>query len=179
MKRCWYLTEDDRNLIVAPAIALMIFSVFSEIRHVASCTNPVRRVVLDITIAVVPFTYFTLVSLASVRRYSLSENGLTIIYPFGIKKVYSWEVFNEIALCKVHYASASTAHKLAIRCVVGEEKRGPKQAIVGKERWATMEYEVVHFGKVITIYYSDDRYNEFKSVCPIEITDYRHLEDCP
>lgn len=179
MKRCWYMSEDDPNLIAAPAIAVMVFSVFSEIGHIASSANPLRRIALDLVIAAIPFTYFILASLASARRYSLSEAGLIIAYPFGIKKVYFWKDFSEIALCKVHYASASAAHKLAIRCVVGKEKKGPKHAIVGKERWSTMEYELVHFGKVITIYYSEERYNEFQTVCPIRIADYQYLEDRP
>lgn len=102
---------------------------------------------------------------------------MTLYYPFGIIRYHSWDDFKEIALCKVHYASASNKHVLAIRCALVDEKHGPRHAVVAKERWTKIEYEVLYFGKIITIYYTDDRYAEFVSVCPVSVNDYQHLED--
>lgn len=118
-----------------------------------------------------------LTAFVCMRRYEIYFDGITICYPLGIKKKYLWDEFSEIALCKIHYAAWGTDHIIAIRCIVGEEKGGPKEAVVGKERWTRIEYEVVHFKKIISIYKTEERLAEFHKLCPHPIKDYRHLED--
>lgn len=119
-----------------------------------------------------------LVAFVSTRRYEIQHDGITLYYPLGIKKKIHWREFSEIALCKVHYAAWSTEHIVAIRCVVGTEKHGPKQATVAKEWWSRIEYEIIYFPKVISIYKTEERIAEFHKFCPHRIFDYRNLEDC-
>ena len=125
-----------------------------------------------------PF-FFTLIlaSIVTARKYEIDENGMTISYPFGIKQRHSWLQFHEIAICKIHYASATTAHTVSIRCTLAEEKRGPSIAVVAREKWTRLHYHIFHFKTVIPIYYTEDRIKEFHHFCPLPITDYRYLED--
>lgn len=112
------------------------------------------------------------------RKYKVDETGVTIRYLMGITKFYSWESFSEIALCKVHYRTKGPVHyELAIRCVVGPEKYGPKHATVANEWWSRPEYEVLHFKKIITIYYTEERFRHIQSMYPGSIADYCYLED--
>lgn len=107
------------------------------------------------------------------RKYSVSEAGLTVIYPFGIKVTYAWNALSEIGLCKVHYTGADPVEYLAaIRCVVGEERNGPAK---GYGWWADSLYGVFRFRKIITVTYTAERLDEFRQMCPFEITDYRYI----
>lgn len=179
MKYCWRVTKNERNFVAPMLLLLLTMSVMDICTHMQQSTDPLKYGVVATIILSLVLLYPTLVAILNFRKYSVTKGGLVLHYPMGIRKSYQWDSFSEIGLCKVHYASASTAHKLAIRCVVGSERRGPMHAVVGKERWAKMSYEAFRFWKVITIYYSEDRYNEFIAYCPKKIIDYTYLEDRP
>lgn len=111
------------------------------------------------------------------RKYSVSSDGIIVKYPLGINKLYSWDSFSEISLCKIHYASGSTKHILAIRCAIGCATCVPKNATTARAQWSTMTYEVMNYKKLISIYYSPERYAEFEELCPYPIKDYKSLKD--
>lgn len=121
----------------------------------------------------ISFYAFTITS----RCYRIDASGITLRYLFLFEQHYCWADVSEVALCKIHYAGSSNKHILAIRCVIGEENRGPKQAIAGKERWSTPEYEMIHFKRIISIFYTPERIAEFHKFCPHSLNDYRHLKD--
>lgn len=108
------------------------------------------------------------------RKYSISQEGITLSYPFSITVTHTWRELSEIGICKVHYTTRGPVEYLtAIRCVIGEEKNGPKN---GHGLWADSYYSIIHFRKIITIIYSEERLAEFKQVCPFEIIDYRGIK---
>lgn len=116
-------------------------------------------------------------SWVSERKYEITRDGMYIKFPLTAMQFHRWSEFSEIALCKVHYAARSDMHTLAIRCVIGEEEFGPKRARVAKEIWSFTDYEYRHYKKIISIYYTEDRYAEFQSLCPLPIKDYRYLRN--
>lgn len=107
------------------------------------------------------------------RKYTITHDGLVLVYPFNFTVTHTWEDLSEIAVCKVHYTTRGpTEYMTAIRCVVGEEKNGPSK---GYGWWADSLYSAIHFRKIITIIYSDERLDEFKTMCPLDIADYREM----
>jgi hypothetical protein len=107
------------------------------------------------------------------RRYSVTESGLVLEYPFRYTVIHPWETLSEIGICNVHYtARGPVEHLTAIRCVVGEEKKGPRH---GYDCWAESWYSALHFRKVITILFTEERLEEFEKVCPVKIQDYRNV----
>lgn len=177
MKYCWRVNEDQIDLLPPMFVLFVLLCVSNGLREMMVSSDPVRYLGVAFVLLIIVLPLPGLASILSVRKYEISRDGLTLRYPFGISKHYRWEEFGEVALCKVHYAAASNKHILAIRCAVGDEKRGPKKATVAKGNWSTIEYEAFHFGKIITIYYTDERYEEFQEKCPLEIGDYRYLSD--
>lgn len=109
------------------------------------------------------------------RKYSVTKEGFVLHYPFHFTVVHSWDELGEIGICKVHYPNRGRPplpYTIAIRCVVGEEKKGPRN---GYGWWASSFYSAVHFRKIITIVYTEDRLEEFKKACPLKIIDYRGI----
>lgn len=168
MKPCWS-HSDTQGPTIGPGILLV--STLGLGFAIGQGFTP------ELVILLVVLPLLVLLAIVSSRRYSVSAQGLTVRYLFGLKKHYNWDSFTEISLCKVHYASGSTAHTLAIRCVVGKEDSGPHNAICAREDWSTQLYEVQHFRKIITIYHTPARLAEWEACCPRPIRDYRHLPD--
>lgn len=177
MKYCWSTQEKLNNPTAGMTGILIALCVVDISQNMWNYSNPLKYLVTMVLLASPMLWHTVTISILTLRKYRIDSDGLTLQYPFGILKHYKWEEFSEIALCKVHYASKVVSYKLAIRCVVGEEKRGPKRAVVAKEWWSRIDYEAWHFGKIITIYHTDERYEEFLSLCPFPIGDYRYLED--
>ena len=177
MKHCWRTDENQTNLLTPTFVLFSIMCIADIFKRMGQTDNPIAYCLLGLTFCSLVLLFPALAAMLSSRQYKVDANGMTVRYPFGIIRRYRWDDFKEIALCKVHYASASNKHFLAIRCALVDEKQGPKHAVVAKERWSKIEYEILHFGKIITIYYTEDRYAEFTAVCPVPINDYQHLED--
>ena len=107
------------------------------------------------------------------RKYTITETGITLEYPFHVTVHHPWDEIGEIGICNVHYTTRGPIEYLtAIRCVVGNEKNGPNK---GYGWWADSFYSVIHFRRIITIIFSDERLEEFKRVCPAAIIDYRNI----
>ena len=108
------------------------------------------------------------------RKYTISESGITLEYPFHFTVHHSWDEIGEIGICNVHYTTRGPVEYLtAIRCVVGNERNGPSK---GQGWWADSYYSVIHFRSIITIIYSEERLEEFKSACFSKIIDYRSIK---
>lgn len=177
MKYCWNHVDKEVGP-AAPGFAMFGVICLGAMFAEAFGTSEPLKYLLTVGIIGIPVVAFVLfVSIVSARRYRIDAEGMTVRYPFGLTIRYRWAVFSEIAICKIHYASAGNAHIVAIRCVVGEEKHGPKHAVVGKGSWTRRRYEILRFRKVISIYKTDEREAEFRRFCPISIVDYRHLAD--
>ena len=181
MRYCWSHSDNNRSLLV-PSCIFVSFGCIWELLHLFRLryfsTAPagiIFLVCLFFSLLVCSLVTAFVVS----RRYQVAPFGITIYYPLGIKTHFRWDQFSEIALCKIHYASASNKHILAIRCVIGTEKHGPKQAVAAKEKWSTPEYEIIHHRQIISIYFTPDRIAEFHRFCPLPLADYRHLKDLP
>ena len=176
MKYCWSTQEKLNNPTAGMTGILIALCVVDISQNMWNYSNPLKYLV-TMVLLVSPMLWHTItISILTLRKYRIDSDGLTLQYPFGILKHYKWEDFSEIAVCKVHFASKVVKYNLAIRCVVGEEKRGPKRAIIANERWTRVEYEAWHFGKIITIFHTDERYEEFAAAYPYEIKDYQHLD---
>ena len=177
MRCCWSHDDGSTNMI-APSVLLLGMLCISSIFREASTTDfsalQFQKIFAVFAVLFVLPMFFAYVS---ARKYHVSIDGLTIFYPFGIKHHFAWNEFCEIALCKIHYASGSSKHILGIRCAVTSEQSVPKNAILAREWWSSMGYEFIHFRKLITIYYTDERFVEIKKFCPVTIKDYRHLKD--
>lgn len=184
MKYCW---NDNRNKVInalTNILALLVASVTTLhfIYHVyLQLTSWTWSCLPSVAISCVILYFcgrFLLIIAAHERKYRVDEQGLTIGYPFGIRKFYAWSDIGSMAICKVHYIKKGPIrYKTAIRFVIGLEKVGPEQAKSADERWSEEMYEIKHWEKIITIEFSEDRLNEITSVSEIRISDYRHLPD--
>ena len=112
MKYCWSHT-DDINIMVPTSIVFSFLCFVALIVEASDSLRPVAyflRIGSFAGIALFPLLFAAFVA---ARKYQLDEKGITIQYPFGSRVFYPWDVFSEIALCKIHYASASNAHILS------------------------------------------------------------------
>lgn len=161
-----------------PGVLLIgVLCVSNIIQEGSASRHSIHSVVLLLTGFITLYTFPLFFSFIGSRKYKVSSDGIIVKYPFGINKLYSWDDFSEISLCKIHYASGSTKHILAIRCAIGYETCVPKNTTTARAQWSTMTYEVMHYQKLISIYYSPERYAEFEELCPYPIKDYRSLRD--
>lgn len=110
------------------------------------------------------------------RQYAVSKQGLTIRYAFGRTREYRWDEFEQVALCKVHFNRRSGVHRVVIRCTKLLEAQGPRNTEIANEKWSSELYEVRNWQDVISIEYTEERYQEFAAVYPYLIEDYRFLK---
>ncbi len=120
------------------------------------------------------FFFCTLMML--VRKYQASPSGLMIYYPFGIKKLYSWEAFGSVCVTKVDFRTRldDPDFEVWIRFAVGKEHNGPGVCDHSWARWKNPSYYITRAYKIIQIQYTKDRFQEIQQVCPFEIPDYFH-----
>ena len=109
------------------------------------------------------------------RKYSVTEDGVVLQYFGKIKTLYSWDSVRTIEISKINYTtrSAPVSYQTVLRLVTFDEKNGPRK---GYGFWATAPYTMFHWRSIITISYTEDRYQEFLDVCPEKVVDYRYIK---
>lgn len=177
MRYCWYEKKNRITSVIA-LILLFVMGVYwisCAIKSIVEWHWPMVFSIPIFSAGIIWGLEFLIVIIMQERKYKVEQQGLTIRYPFGIVVNYPWTDFNEIAICKVRYSSrVSEIYSIAIRCVVGEEKHGPKHSKQPNERWSRETYEALHFNRIISIEFSNERYEEFRSACAVPIVDYRN-----
>ena len=177
MRYCWTGYGESGTMHVPGIIFLGALCIGSIFKEAFQSSNPAYYLLITSILFLILWSWPIYTAYISARKYQIDSDGMTLRYPFGLKRRYNWHEFSEIALCKVHYAAGSHKHTQAIRCVVGDEKNGPQFASTSREHWSSEFYELIHFRTIISIYYSEERYMEFLEKCPCTIGDYRHLKD--
>ncbi len=165
MKYCWSYS-DSSGPIEGPCVILVGVLFLSRIHTLG-----------ELVLFSIVFVLALLWSYITSRKYQIDEHGITVRYPFGIRRKYPWSAISEVAICKIHYASKSASHAVGIRCAIGSESCVPSNAKSAREDWTSMTYEIMHFWKLITVYYTKERLEEFEKYYPSEIKDYRSLRD--
>lgn len=186
MKYCWY---EPRSKVLNGIIFLLKLIVLIDFT-IASVSYLSQKFTLSLSPEELLFSIFLasvvvcllgaffLIIIFEERTYQIDANGLTIGYPLGIRKSYSWNIVTAIGICKVRYNRRGPVHhKTAIRFAIGEENNGPEQARYWNEPWSKYTYEILHFSKIITVEFSESRLGQLAAVCPVKITDYRHLPE--
>ena len=166
---CW--STDGTNGYAPPLILMLFIPIWGIIMdwHLI--------IIIPILVLLSGLFIFPVLYVSS-RKYTIDAHGMTIYYPFGILRSYSWDEFGEIAVCKVHYAPRGNNHILAIRCHIGQEENGPKRAKNAREPWQSQDYELRNHKRVISVFYTPERHAEFQRLCPLPIQDYRRLREC-
>ena len=112
--------------------------------------------------------------LITIRKYSVSREGIRIQYPLCKPVFYPWEQISDVGICNVHYnTKGPLRHQVVLRIVIGPEDRGPKQ---GLGSWTGWGYELRHMQNVITLSYNSRRLLELEKLCPMGVADYRHIK---
>lgn len=112
--------------------------------------------------------------LITMRKYSVSREGIRIQYPLCRPVFYPWEQISDVGICNVHYnTKGPLRHQVVLRIVIGPEDRGPKQ---GLGSWTGWGYELRHMQNVITLSYNSHRLLELEKLCPLGVADYRHIK---
>ncbi len=176
MKYCWYETKSIIFRILEPIVCLSVFYVL--IRGLKEDAKRLHIVPLTV-MAVCVFCiacYMVMNWFVGQRKYRVTERGISVQYPFGVHMEYVWSDFRDITLCKVRYAPKDRGYSVAIRCATETEYPGPRSAFLANEKWTTEFYDTMHWRTLVTIEYTPERYEEFATVCPQTIHDYRHLE---
>ena len=169
MGYCWARSKAEGKLLSMISLIMLMFVFFGTISGVF------RR---NWAYAIVPglcflpaFRFWFVAS----RKYRIRDDGLTVSYPFGITKFYPWDQFTDVGLCWVHPSAGANTSSLAIRCVIGGEQFGPRQASSAREDWAARFYEIRHCKKIVSVYHTPDRMADFQKNCPFPIIDYTGL----
>lgn len=174
MRYCWSHSDNDGNVLTVGVVLIWCLG-FAEI--IAVGESSVEHIIKWFLILSVLSALPLFLAFVSARKYRITANGIEIMYPFRIKDFFYWEKFNEIAVCKIHYASGNAKHILAIRCSLSERTSVPRNATSSRAWWTSMMYELVFFKELISIYYTDVRYEEFQRFSPIPIKDYQSMKD--
>lgn len=177
MKYCWSYSDSSGNMIAPGVILLGVLCVASICGECVGVPNAQEHFFMLLTLFSILYVAPLFWAFISSRRYQLDQNGITIKYFLGIHKLYLWSDISEIAICKIHYAAGSTKHCVGIRCAIGIENCVPSDAKSAREEWSSRTYEILRARKIVTIYYTDERFAEFLKYCPLEIKDYRNLSD--
>ena len=112
---------------------------------------------------------FSLYLLWQHRKYALSQEGITVAYIPKWKRLIPWSSVSEISVCNVHYRTKQ-GWETVIRIAVGQEAEGPSY---GDGKWSAERYSMKHHRRIILVDYSDAKLEEFRSICPFPIPDYR------
>ena len=97
-------------------------------------------------------------------EYKIDENGIKAKYLYGPENYIPWDEFQQVCVCygKQNKAGAAAVY---ICCV----KKGEKKNFFG--RWKAND--PLHYRTVITMYYTDELYEEIKEKCPYQVPDLR------
>ena len=112
---------------------------------------------------------FTLYALWQHRKYVLSQMGISVAYFQKWTKRIPWSSVSDIGICNLHY-NTKRGWETVIRIAVGPEFEGPSH---GAGAWNKENYSIKYQYRIIIIDYSEAKLEEFKSVCPLPIRDYR------
>lgn len=176
MKYCWYETKHKFLRIFELLVYLIVFYVLTRgVKEDAKIIHIVPLTVMAVAGFCIAF-YMVLHWFVEQRKYRVTERGIWVQYPFGIRMVYVWSDFRDITLCKVRYVPKYRSYSVAIRCATETEYPGPRSAFLANESWTTDFYDTMHWRSLVTIEYTPERYEEFAALCPQTIHDYRHLE---
>lgn len=176
MDYCYHYYRYREGEGISLGLAALFFYIFLDGSLSLFSAHTLAQIIIDVIIMAFGLTFACIMFFAYLeisRKYAITQTGLVLKYPFNFTVTHPWCELSEIGICKVHYTTRGPVEYLtAIRCVIGEEKNGPRK---GHGWWADSFYSVIHFRKVITIIYSEDRLEAFNTVCPLEIIDYRGL----
>ena len=110
------------------------------------------------------------------RKYYVDPTGLTVSLTFGYNKKFKWEQIAQVAVCRVHMKARSHKEMLAIRFSICANTIIPQNAVYANEKWSSELYELLHWKNVISVEYSDARYEDIAKYCTSQILDCRHLK---
>ena len=66
--------------------------------------------------------------LLTMRKYSVSREGIRIQYPLCKPVFYPWEQISDIGICNVHYTTKGPLrHQVVLRIVIGPEERARRR----------------------------------------------------
>lgn len=109
------------------------------------------------------------------RRYRLDEDGITIDYLKKFTVKYPWSIVSHICVCDVNHAmKTDDRFDIVIRIAIGSERKGPfSEGYLSwsnkYEPWRKMEYNAIHYRKIILIEYTETRLKEITQVSKREI----------
>ena len=173
MKYCLDITRDPK-LRTREVVCLLLLEAAILLMMLLECTHGYRSMVVVCYLGICVLTWLDAYVLF--RKYRVDPTGITMRYPFGYTMKYEWNHFVQIAVCRIHIKTRSHKEKVAIRFTTFTEPNGPHNAKYANEKWSSELYEILHWRQVISIEYTEDRYQEILSNCPYPIFDYRSLK---
>ena len=171
MKPC-FLSKSHRlmiwtNRILSP-IYLLIFSLCTIIGFHQDL--PIYMPLLFLALMVAYLRYSILFELCFSREYELDRNGIRIRYLKCFVRSYPWESINKICLCSVHFSRRTDTFDQVIWCCAGALPDGPPNP---ETKWTQAGYTLRHFRTALQIEFSLERLQEFQTLAPLPIEDYR------
>lgn len=100
------------------------------------------------------------------KKIEFGQEGVWVKYPLQKKQFLSWTDFEQICVC---YTTFTTRGERTARSVLCFVRPGAKKNMYG--RWKADS--VIYTGKVISVDYSDELYDEIKKYCTYDIPDLR------
>lgn len=104
------------------------------------------------------------------RKYDVDEKGITIQYANRYTVFYPWEKIQLVCVGITHRSGTGTTQDTVIWCTTKKRKCPPPTELRRRTSW---EYDFFHCNSVITIEFSEERYNNLVCYYPEYIPDYR------
>jgi hypothetical protein len=104
------------------------------------------------------------------RKYEVNERGITIQYADRYAVFYPWENVQSACVGITHRSGTGATQDVVIWCTTKKRKCLPP---IESRRHTSWEYDFYHCNSVITIEFSEDRYDEFAYYYQENIPDYR------
>lgn len=103
------------------------------------------------------------------RKYDVNEKGIVIQYANRYTDFLSWERVQLACVGITHRSGTGATQDKVIWCTTNKTKCLPPTE---SRRHTSWEYDFFHYNSVITIEFTEERYNEFTCYYQQDIPDY-------
>ena len=174
MKKCYssrqYIIYSRFNAICGSLCGsiMILLGVFTSVILTENESPTWCGILLILGISIITYTILFVVFLN--RKYDVNENGITISYANRYTMFYPWESIQFACVAITHRSGTGTTQDVVIWCTTKKRSCHPPTELRRRISW---EYDFFHCNSVITIEFSEERYQEFAHYYQECIPDYR------
>ena len=169
MEKCYYSEQYNIytriNLICGVFIGSILILIAALVKN-ESLIGCITLFTLALSIVIHTGLFVTFLN----RRYAVNEEGIAIQYANRHVVFYPWKKIELVCIGITHRSGTGTTQDTVIWCTT-KKKKCPSPA--ESRRHTSWEYDYFHCNSVITIEFSEERYDQFARCYRENIPDYR------